>query len=55
MTLEAFHEHFNAQISDWQIVNFIHQSRIMNLATAPNVVFHYLPYFSSPFANFQKD
>ncbi len=26
----------------------------MNLATAPNVVFHYLLYFSSPFANFSK-
>ncbi len=26
----------------------------MNLATAPNVVFHYLLYFSSPFANFSN-
>jgi hypothetical protein len=26
----------------------------MNLATAPNVVFHYFLYFSSPFANFSK-
>jgi hypothetical protein len=26
----------------------------MNLATAPNVVFHYFLYFSRPFANFSK-
>jgi hypothetical protein len=26
----------------------------MKLATAPNVVFHYFLYFSSPFANFSK-
>jgi hypothetical protein len=26
----------------------------MNLATAPNVVFYYFLYFSSPFANFSK-
>jgi hypothetical protein len=36
------------------IVDFIPQSRTMNLATATNVVFHYFLYFSSPFANFAK-
>ena len=30
------------------------QSGTMNLTTAPNVVFHYFLYFSSPFANFSK-
>jgi hypothetical protein len=36
------------------VVNFIPQSGTKNLATAPNVVFHYFLYFSSPFANFSK-
>ncbi len=36
------------------IVDFIPKSGTMNLATAPNVVFHYFLYLSSPFANFAK-
>jgi hypothetical protein len=43
-----------APSSSMAIVDFIPQSGTMNLATAPNVVFHYFLYFSSPFANFAK-
>ena len=43
-----------APSSSMAIVDFIPQSGTMNLATAPNVVFHYFLYFSSPFANFSK-
>ena len=43
-----------APSSSMAIVDFIPQSGTMNLATAPNVVFHYFLYFSSPLANFSK-
>jgi hypothetical protein len=43
-----------APSSSMAMVDFIPQSGTMNLATAPNVVFHYFLYFSSPFAYFAK-